>query len=140
MSRSRYYSNQFASFQGDAQSIKNGYYNQNGGNFLSGLKDVFNTLAPTILDIGKQVSIHHLTKGGSNGSESMFKANNNINGNRDRFSQKDIKNIRTGGSFGNASLQSGNMPSTSHSRDLRGRGNTDSVQKILTASGYKYKK
>jgi hypothetical protein len=109
---------------------------QGSGSFLKGLKDVLGAVAPIALDVGKQAAIHHLTRGkGTNGSQTKMDTFNNIPGYRDSFGQGSLKE-RRGGSFGNAALQVGNIPSTSQSRDLRGTGG--SARRIGCPSGYRY--
>ncbi len=121
MSRSKYYSNQFATIQGEATSSRQ---DQAGGNFLKGFVNVLSAVAPVALDIGKNVAIHQLTKG--RGSDNL-------------------KQNRSGGSFGNAALQVGSIPSTSHGRDLRatdphgGKGG-GSAKRVSCPSGYRYKR
>lgn len=141
MSRSQYFSNQFAAIQGSAASCKD---DQTGsGNFLKGLKDVLGAVAPAAIEVGKQAAIHHLTRGrGANGSQTKMDTFNNIPGSRDSFGYGNLKGNRSGGSFGNAALQVGNVPSTSHARDLRGSGggSCGSAKRVSCPTGYRYKR
>lgn len=110
MSRSIYFSNQFATIPGRTSQL--------GGNFWKdlgkGALNVLGTVAPVALEVGKTAAIHHLTKG--------------------RGVHPSIK--QQGGSFGNHALQSGDIPSTSHARDLRGSG----ARKVGCKDGYIYRR
>ena len=138
MSRSRYYSNQFATIQASAMGCKQ-EQEQLGGNFLKGFQSVLAAVAPIAIRVGEQAAIHHLTRGRyGDGAGDRFPPYNNIPGTRDDFGPTNLpSDTRKGGSFGNAALQLASVPSTSQARDLRGNGGPNG-KKVRTSKGYHF--
>lgn len=126
MSRSRYYSNNFATIQGEASSCRD--EQQGGGSVQNAFKEAMGAMAPTLIKAG-------LSALGSGAP----RQEGYMPGSREGFGARELKGNRKGGSFGNAPLQKADIPSTSHSRDLRGRG-SGGAKRVNCNGGYKYKR
>ena len=124
MSRSKYYSNAFATIQGEASSCR---VDQEGsGNLLNMFKHGYGAVPPAIAkSINPSGRAERPPEGNMPGMGMTFGKTGG----------------KAGGSFGRAALQRADVPSTSHARDLRGSGMAKSnAKKVNVNGGYKFKR